>query len=300
MVFGSGKFTFERVGDWARLPAGWILDEVSGISVDAQDRVFAFQRAGHHVMVFDRDGAYLRHWGDGLFNRPHGITVAPDGSVWCTDDLTSVVQKYTANGELVLNLGTKGQGSDSGYIHQGDLPERLASIKRGAGPFNRPTHVALTPGGEFYVTDGYGNARVHRFAADGTLIQSWGEPGAGAGEFCLPHGAAVDTDGRVIVADRENSRVQVFTADGKFLEQWTDFCKPSDIVIKDGIVYVGELMGRVSISDLDGKVLARLGEGAGRGSPILPNAHSLCLDSRGDIYVGEVAPGPRIEKFVRK
>lgn len=300
MVFGSGKFTYERVEVWAKLPAGWVLDEVSGISVDSQDRLFAFQRAGHHVMVFDREGNYLRHWGDGQFSRPHGITVAPDGSVWVTDDQDHIVQKYTADGALTLTLGVKGQGSDSGYVPKGDLPERLASIKRGAGPFNRPTQVLLVPGGGFYVTDGYGNARVHRYAADGQPINSWGEPGAGPSEFCLPHGGAVDPQGRVVVADRENSRIQVFSPEGKFLEQWNDFCKPSDIVIKDGIVYVGELMGRVSIADLNGKILARVGEGAGRGSPVLPNAHSLCLDSRGDIYVGEVAPGPRIEKFVRK
>jgi DNA-binding beta-propeller fold protein YncE len=300
MVFGSGKFIYERIEHWPKLPAGWIMDEVSGVSADSQDRIFAFQRAGHHVMVFDREGAYLRHWGDGQFRRPHGITVAPDGSVWCTDDQENIVQKFTSTGALLVTLGVKGQGSDSGYVPKGELPERLASIKRGAGPFNRPTKVALAAGGEIYVTDGYGNARVHHYSADGILIQSWGEPGTGPGEFCLPHGAAVDDDGRVIVADRENSRIQVFSASGKFLEQWNDFCKPSDIVIKDGIVYVGELMGRVSISDLNGKILARVGEGAGRGSPVLPNAHSICLDSRGDIYVGEVAPGPRIEKFVRK
>jgi len=300
VIYGSGKFTYELVPGWAKLPAGWNWDQASGLAVDSEDRVFVFMRTDHPVIILDRDGNFIKSWGDGLFGRPHGLTIGPDGSVYCTDDKDHVVHKFTSDGKLLMTLGTKGKPSDSGYILDPDLMKALGSIKRGAGPFNRPTQVTFAPSGEMYITDGYGNARVHRFTADGKLIGSWGKPGAGPGEFCLPHGAAVDKNGRVFVADRENSRVQIFTAEGKFLEQWTDVIKAADVFIKDDVVYIAELPGRITITDLDGKVLARVGEAAGVGSPVLPNAHSLWIDSHRDLYVGEVSPGPRIEKFVLK
>ncbi|MBI2940849.1 MAG: hypothetical protein HYY04_10470 [Chloroflexi bacterium] len=201
-----------------------------------------------------------------------------------------------------MTLGTSGVGSDTGY--DGGW---ITSIKRGGPPFNRPTNVAIAPNGEIYVSDGYGNARIHRFSADGKLIQSWGEPGTGPGQFYLPHGVEVAADGRVLVADRENDRIQFFSPDGEYLGEWTNVQRPTDIHIdRDGLIYVAELRwtvgqrsmvrgpitedqpGRVSVLDPNGAVLTRWG-GA---DPCAPGnfcaPHGICVDSHGDVYVGEV------------
>src|SRR6185369_3048668 len=118
-------------------------------------------------------------------------------------------------GKLLLTLGTSGKPSDTGID---GIDYR--TIKRVGAPFHRPTNIALAADGSIYASDGYGNARVHKFAADGKLLFSWGEPGSGPGQFHVPHGIAVDPNGTVFVADRENSRIQLFTSEGKFLYAW--------------------------------------------------------------------------------
>src|SRR5262249_34409985 len=151
------------------------------------------------------------------FVRPHGIWIGPDDSVYLTDDNGHAVRKFTIEGKLLLTLEPCGRPSDTGVR---DMDYR--TIRCGAGPFNLPTNLATSPRGELYVTDGYGNARVHKFSPDGKLLRSWGEPGTGPGQFNLPHGIGIDSQGRVFVADRENSRLQLFSPDGDFLEEWTD------------------------------------------------------------------------------
>jgi len=172
--------------------------------------------------------------------------------------------------------------------------------------------VALSSSGEIYVTDGYGNARVHKFSPNGDLLFSWGEPGYAPGQFMLPHSVRVDKEGRVWVVDRENSRIQIFNAQGEFLNQWTDLCRPTDICIDDEeVVYVSELSPpRISIFTIKGKLLARWGnEGEGSKEKVLFfDPHDIAVDSQGDIYVGDVAlaghgmeRGPKlIRKFIRK
>ena len=173
--------------------------------------------------------------------------------------------------------------------------------------------MALSPSGEIYVTDGYGNARVHKFTPDGTLLFSWGAPGDAPIQFRLPHSLWVDKQERVWVVDRENNRIQIFNAQGEFLSQWTDFIRPTDIVIDDKeTVYISELGLRVHIFTIDGKLLARIGrqgqekgtdlfaaggklqarwggEGQDKGAAIFLAPHAIAVDSRSDIYVGEVS-----------
>jgi DNA-binding beta-propeller fold protein YncE len=203
------------------------------------------------------------------------------------------------------------------------------TIKRSAPPFHYPTNLATGPGGELYVSDGYGNARVHKFAADGRLLFSWGEPGSGPGQFHIPHGIAY-RQGIVYVADRENSRVQLFDAYGKYLDSWTDVARPCEVFCAGDRVFVAELGftagmwpgtsapgpeasgGRLSIFSNKGQLLARWGGGANpcaAGDFFAP--HDVWVDSRGSIYVGEVtlsAGGKRglvspdchsLQKFIR-
>lgn len=296
-------FGYSADDQWAKLPPGYSWTEVTAVATDSRDRVYVFNRGEHPVMIFDRDGTFLTSWGEGVFARPHGITIGPDDSVYCTDDLQHTVRKFTPDGEQLLLLGKPGQPADTGAT---SIDYR--TIVRSAGPFYFPTNLALSPDGEMYVSDGYGNARVHKFSADGQLLVSWGEPGAGPGQFHVPHGIAVDRHGTVYVADRENCRVQLFDPAGKFLREWTDIARPCQVFIDaHDDVYVAELGfragmwpgtvapssdatgGRLSVFNLRGELKARWGGGetpCAAGDFFAP--HDVWVDSRGDIYLSEV------------
>ena len=290
VIVGSGSFKYEALDQWEKMPDGVRLIEVPGIAVDSQDRVYAITRNPEHpVIVFDRDGNFLRSFGQGIFSdRTHGILIAPDGSVFCDDDGTHSITKFTPEGELLMTIGTPGKPAK----------------KWGGEPFNRPTHAAVSPNtGNIYISDGYGNSRIHKYTPDGRLLISWGEPGIDAGQFLRPHNVAIDADDRVYIADREAHRVQVFDADGKFITMWNNIHRPDGMTLgPDGNIYIGELNGlpgvddapgmghRVSILSREGELLARFGdpeEGEEPGKFIAP--HGIAVDSRGDIYVGEVS-----------
>jgi len=312
MLYGTGKYTYELVDGWARCPEGWSFIDVCGLSIDSQDRVYVLNRGTHPVMVFDREGSLLTTWGEGFFKRAHGSCIGPDGSIYCTDDKNHTVRKFTPEGKLLMTLGNEGQPSDTGYVQDWfDFFWSLTTITKGGPPFNRPTGVALSSSGEIYVSDGYGNARVHKFTPDGTLLFSWGEPGHAPSQFRLPHSIWVDRQERVWVPDRENSRIQIFNAQGEFLSQWEDLFRPTDVFIDDeGIVYVAELCLRVSLFTLNGELLARWGTEAQQDAEtaLFVAPHAIAVDSRGDIYVGEVSMaharidrGSRtVQKFARR
>ncbi|MCE9530823.1 MAG: peptidyl-alpha-hydroxyglycine alpha-amidating lyase family protein [Planctomycetes bacterium] len=295
--------TFTPNADWARRPAGYTWSEVAGVATDSRDRVYVFNRGDHPVMIFDRDGTFLSSWGEGVFTRAHGITIGPDDAVYCTDDLGHTVRKFTPDGRLLMTLGVSGQPSDTGAT---SIDYR--TIRHAGLPFNYPTNVALSGDGDLYIADGYGNARVHKFSAAGKLLFSWGEPGDGPGQFHVPHGIAIDRHGTVFVADRENSRVQLFSPAGKFLDHWTDIARPCQVAFDAaGNLVVAELGyhagmwpgtsapspnatgGRISIFSANGKLLARWGGGQ---NPTAPGdffaPHDVCIDSHGDLYVAEV------------
>ncbi|MCR4392895.1 MAG: 6-bladed beta-propeller, partial [Dehalococcoidales bacterium] len=237
MTYGSGKYTYELANWQAKFPGGWSPIEVNGLCCDTQDRLYAFNTGEYPVTVFDSEGNLLGTWGEKYFEHTHGGCISVDGSVFIADDGNHTVSKFTPDGRLIFTLGKKGQPSDTGYTlvasdgRRLNIMEAIATTKRSGPPFNSPTDVAISPSGEIYVADGYGNARVHKFSADGKLISSWGEPGKGPGQFIVPHGIAIDKLGRVFVADRHNNRIQIFDAQGRFLTQWTDLSLPTDIFI---------------------------------------------------------------------
>ena len=297
------EFGYEAKDHWAKLPAGWSWTEVAAVATDSGDRVFVFNRSEHPLIVFDRDGTFLHSWGEGLFPGPHGLWIGPDDAVYCTDYFDHTVRKFTPEGKLMLTLGTRGQPSNTGAT-----TIDFRTIKHAGPPFHFPTNLAISPTGDLYVSDGYGNARIHRFSPDGKLLHSWGAPGGGPGEFRVPHGIAIDRQGIVYVADRENSRVQLFTADGQYLSQWTDVARPCEIHIDAADnFFVAELGfkagmwpgtqapaldspgGRVSIFDKHGKLIARWGGGQ---HPCRPGdffaPHDIWVDAHGDVYVSEV------------
>jgi sugar lactone lactonase YvrE len=290
---------------WEQLPKGWEHRDVAGVAVDGEDNVYLMCRGDHPVVIYDQQGNFKGSWGEGDFSfRTHGIYVAPNGTLFCTDDGQHTVRQFTPGGRLLMTLGILNTPSDTGYDGS-----RVSSIERAAGPFNRPTNVAVGPGGDIYITDGYGNARVHVFSATGQLKRSWGEPGRGPGQFHLPHGIAIDTEGRVYVCDRESDRIQIFSPDGEYLSEWADTQRPTHLCFdSQGRAYVTELAwhagsrsythgpitpeterhARMSIYDKDGKVITRWGtpEASAPGSFCAP--HGLALDSQNDLYVSEV------------
>ncbi len=263
-------------------------------------------------MVFDRDGKYLMMRGEGSFSHPHGIHVGSDGAVYCTDDGNHTVSKFSPDGKLLMMLGHKDQPSDTGYLKLPDLDASLATIRRVGPPFNRPTGVALSSSGEIYVSDGYGNARIHKFSPDGDLLFSWGEPGTAPGQFRQPHSVRVDQLGRVWVCDRANARIQIFDAEGHFLSQWADVGgNPSDLCFGGReTVYVavksGDRPHGVSKFTTRGELVERWGT-TESSTALFMNTHAIAVDSRGDIYVGEMrqelamtdSPARALQKFAK-
>ena len=227
---------FEPVESWGQLPEGWRYVECAGVAVDARDNVFVFTRGEHPVIVFDRDGSFLRSWGEGQVRRAHAITIDAEGMVWLTDDLHHTVRRFTPDGKLLLTIGHP------------DTP----SEPHGGKPFNRPTHVAICPRtGSLFISDGYGNSHVHKYAPDGRHVMSWGGPGTDPGQFNLPHNLCTDQDGLVYVADRESHRVQIFDGAGRYQGQWNNLHRPCGLYAEPAgreLFFVGELGSHLPVN----------------------------------------------------
>ncbi len=284
---GAGEYRYELTQDFLKLPPGESFGMVSRVATDAQDRVYVFQRKDPPIVVFDRDGKYLGAWGSGEVTDPHGLKIVGDVA-YTTDRTDSVAKSFTLDGKPLMELGTRGEHSDTGEV-------KNWLVERAAGPFNHPTEMIKHPNGDIYVTDGYRNARVHRFSGDGKLNASWGTPGSGPGQFHLPHSIVFDDSGTLYVADRANKRIQHFTPEGQYLGEWTGMGGPNDISRgKDGNFYIAEQEDAgnpayVTVRDGQGKLLARM---ASR------HVHGIGVDSRGDIYAG-LTQDRSVDKFVR-
>ena len=283
-ILGSGNWSYSVVEGWPRLPEGFLLGDCAGAVVDSKGRIFVYTRGEHPVVVFDREGTYLTSWGHGVFGGTHGIAIAPDDSIYCTDTQHHVIRKFTPEGELLQTIG----GPSDRFSGQ---------------PFNRPAHLAVSPvSGDLFVADGYGNSRIHRFSPEGQLIYSWGEAGTGEGQFVVPHNVVIDEDENVFVADRENHRVQVFTAKGEFLSQWPGIWRAAGLDMDAaGNFYVAEMpphvyildapsLGHsVSIYDKQGNLQTRFGDPSPGEEPGRFTApHGIAVDSHGDLYVCEM------------
>ena len=281
---GSESYTYEVDKGWGRRAGG--VSEfglVSAVAGDAQDRVYLFIRKPvAEILVFDPHGTLLNRWGEGQFVEPHMIFISARDELFATDISAHTVTKWTLDGKLVQTWGTP------------NVPGRPGL------PFNKPTRAAVTPDGELYVSDGYGQQRIHRFSADGTLKQSWGEQGSVSGQFALPHDVWVDARDRVLVCDRENARVEIFDRDGGYLGEWPGLANPMQIFVRDDVLYLAESNQRVSIMTLDGDVLARWGSKGSALDQFTNAPHSIWADSHGDVYVSEVVDPDKFQKYTRR
>lgn len=303
-------FRYMPVDEWERpAPEGGADTDYCDVAVAADGHVLVLARGPGCVIVLDRDGDEVDRWGaDVLSNRPHGLSIAENGDVYCADEANHVVHRFDCHGTLLRTIGTPGKPSDTGA--DWSLPgerARYASVTRGGRPFNRPTQTAATAGGDLYVTDGYANARVHHFDRGGELVRSWGAPGSGPGELRVPHGICI-SGGRVHVADRENDRVQVFDLDGELMDTWDDLQRPACIVADaDGMLLVSELQqpvghwrfrfgdavveerpARIAVVDPRGRVVERLGmTGPPCAAGSFASPHGIAVNAEGDLYVAE-------------
>jgi len=302
---------YEPVPLWAKIPHGIWLKEATSVAVDSEDHVYVFNRGNMPILVFDPDGNLVDMWGNedpyrgtelfedpygrmmprfigSRFMRAHGIFVDHEDNLWLVDDTGCKITKTDKKGTTLLEIGTG-----------------TPSPRQGGEPFNRPTDAVIDPKtGDIFISDGYGNSRVHRYDAKGKHIQSWGEPGTDPGQFSLPHNIAMFGDDAVIVCDRENHRVQVFTLDGEFLATWHAH-KAVAVCMGRGAdtnVYVAEqgpppvqhgvrnLGHKIQIYDLDGIRQTSFGAPLPGEHPDQFNwLHSVAVDSRGDVYAAEVS-----------
>ena len=276
-------YQFEVVEGWGfgsdGKPMGGVVPDAD---VDSSDNVFIARREPPAILVYDRDGRYLRTFGEDVLSNPHNIWIDDDDRVFVADTDDHTIRIFGPDDTLLDTWGTPDQTGEPGQ------------------PFNRPTKAMGAPSGHVFVSDGYGQHRIHRYSADGEHQLSWGEEGTGPSQFALPHDLWIDPRERVLVSDRTNHRIQLFDLEGTYLEEWTDIQSPNNFGIYEDIIYVAEAPARVSMFDLDGNLVGRWGEqGEGPGQFADP-AHGMCVDSHGDVYVGEVPWKPdRIQKFTR-
>ncbi|MCY3020803.1 MAG: peptidyl-alpha-hydroxyglycine alpha-amidating lyase family protein [Planctomycetota bacterium] len=295
---GTPHYAFD--GNWPQRPAEMQWGETPGVTVDGKDQVWIFTRAKPPVQVYDKEGKFVRAWGDDDIKTAHYIRFDREGKVWVADMGKHVVMQFTPEGKLLKTLGTPGApGCDDKHL-------------------NMPTDMVVTPAGDVFVTDGYGNNRVAHFDKNGNFVKDWGKKGGGPGEFVLPHSIVVDSKGILYVADRSNARIQVFEQSGKFLAQWQNLMVPWGLWItsKDEIWACGSSpMQRPPDNsmpflppkdqvfmkfDTSGKALALWTVQKGQDGKEQPGElnwlHGVALDSSGNIYASDIK-GHKVQKF---
>jgi len=205
------------------IPSSWELGMVSWIAAGNEGLIYILQRGEETdpVIALDRSGRVVRSWGRGMYETPHSIRVDFEGNVWTADAKSSRVLKFSQDGSLLMEIAVGGQPQDC------------------QGNFCGTSDVAFGPDGDVFIADGYRNARILRYTSDGQKVSEWGTPGTGPGQFNLPHSIAVDGDGIVYVADRENGRIQIFERDGSFLGEWPDYGKTFSLGLASGSVWLG-------------------------------------------------------------
>ncbi|MCE5307700.1 MAG: peptidyl-alpha-hydroxyglycine alpha-amidating lyase family protein [Acidobacteriales bacterium] len=283
------------VPGWFRMPAGWSFGETASVAIDARQHAYVVHRGVHPIIEFDAKGVFVRAFGDGMFGRAHAARFDPAGNLWIVDDDAHVVLRFDSQGHVDMVLGRHRKPGDS------VTPARIGP--RGARDedilkFDRPTDVAFSPSGDIYVSDGYGNSRIVKFNKDGQFVKTWGSHGTAPGQFDTPHSVAVDRQGRVYVADRENYRLQVFTADGEFLQQWTHVGAPWGLsMAPDQTLYMCDgYNNRVLRLSLDGRILGAYGT-MGKLPGQFTYVHNLTVGPDGAVYTAEVLNW-RPQKFV--
>lgn len=259
---------------WPQLPAGMEWGGVISVDMDADGNIVVFRRAEPPILKFDPSGKMLAGMAEGVIVRAHGFDIDDEGFLWATDQRGHQVIKFSPDGDVVMTIGQKevaGEGMDT---------------------LNGPCDVTVAPNGDIFVADGHGNSRVVKYSKDGTFITTWGVKGEQPGEFNVPHSTALDSQGRLFVADRSNNRVQIFDQDGHYLDSWTQFGSPSGIFISDDdTIYVADSGKGIYVGNAKDGSVTTLIEGT--------EAEGVTADAAGNVYAAE--PGGEIlKKFAKQ
>ena len=292
---------------WPQRLSGMGWDHVPGVAVDKQDNVYIFTRTSPPIQVFAPDGKFLRSWGSDTLGKAHHLKFDKDGNLWLADIGHHVVRKCTPDGKILATFG---------------IPNEWGVDER---RMNKPTDMAIAPNGDVFVSDGYGNNRIVHFDKDGKFVKAWGQLGNGPQDFSLPHSIAMDSKGKLYIADRNNIRIQVYDQSGKLLDSWKNVMVPWGIWIspEDDIWVCGSspIEWRVDPKyptaplgcpprdqmivkfDTTGKVKQVWTFPKGEDDKEKPGdlnwVHGIAFDSRGDLYLSDII-GKRVQKFVLK
>jgi hypothetical protein len=295
---------YEVEPGWPKAPKGVQWGHVPGVAVDAKDNVYVFTRAKPPVQVYAPDGTHLRSWGSDTIETAHHLKIDAEGHVWIADIGLHVVRKCSPEGKILQTFGLPGE--------KGCDERRM----------NMPTDMVVTPTGDVFVSDGYGNNRIVHFDKTGKFVKAWGQLGIGPNDFSLPHAIALDSKGRLFIADRNNTRIQVYDQSGKLLDSWANVIVPWGFHMtaqdelwccgsspmpwrhdekypdaplscppKDQIVVKYDASGKV-------KLLATFpkGEDDKERPGDLNWVHAVAVDSKGNLYLGDII-GKRVQKF---
>lgn len=275
--------------DAIELPSGMELGQVASVDIDARGHLFVLHRGDDALIEFDPEGRFVRAFGRGLFERAHGLYIDADGYFWVTDVSAHVVMKLDTDGRVLITLGTRGQSGDW-------------AVGAERGLFDQPTDIAIGPEGNIFVTQGHnrGEPRVLKFDPNGRLLKSWGGRGTHPWQFAVAHSIAIDRDGLLYVADRENRRVLIFDRDGEALGGWLYRGMACSLYLSNtGEIYMATgFDGQIVKLDADGKVLGTLGQ-PGEGLGEFGEAHDIVVSAAGEIFVADVT-NRRLQKFARK
>jgi DNA-binding beta-propeller fold protein YncE len=258
-----------------KFPAEVEVGAMSSVAVDAEDRIFVLHRGEPPLVAFDKDGGFVRAWGQGLFKVPHGLRVDREGNIWTTDNSNHVLRKFNREGRLLATLGIEGKAAGS---------------KEG---FRGPDDLVFDSQGNIYIADS-GNGRIVKLAPDGSFLLEWGKKGKESGQFATAHGLAIDKQDRIYVADRGNNRVQLFDSAGKHLADWSGFGNPFGLlVVGEELIATEGDIHKIFHLDREGKIVASWGDPQ---SLLLP--HLMAVNSKGTLFVTEVN-GKRVQMFAR-
>lgn len=310
---------YQTVEGWAKMPEGRTWGATSAVDIAPDGKsIWVAERCGGNscagsnlpaVLKFDETGKLIKSFGAGMFIFPHGIHVDLQGNVWVTDGVPPgpanpatagkghIVVKFSPEGKVLLTLGKAGVPGD------------------GPDTFNQPSDVITAPNGDIFVADGHGgntNARIVKFDKNGKFIKTWGKKGTAPGEFDTPHSLAMDSKGRLFVADRNNNRLQIFDQDGKFLDEWKQFSRISGLYIRNDMLYAADSESNAARhagwkrgirigSVKDGKVTAFIPDPEPNPDRAATSAaEGVAVDAKGNLYGAEVGPPRALKRYVKK